>query len=158
MPKKVSLLLLVLLMSFNFRAYGQPDLKPFVSGSYQQILSNNAKKPFMLVVWSIDCSSCIKDMTLLNEIHQENPGLKIIMLAADEPSVGEQVKQLLSKYKMDAVENWLFADENAEKLRFEIDPKWYGELPRTYFFNAAHQRIGISGVLSKKDILAKIAK
>lgn len=158
MLKKISFLLLVLLMTCNVCAYAQPDIKSFVSGSYQQILENNAKKPFMLVVWSVDCSSCIKDMTLLNEIHRENPNLKIIMLAADEPSVGEQVKQLLSKYKMDAVENWLFADENSEKLRFEIDPKWYGELPRTYFFNAAHQRVGISGVLSKKDILAKIAK
>ena len=158
MLKKISFLVLVLVMTCNVCVYAQPDLKPFVSGSYQQMLDNNAKKPFMLVVWSLDCSSCIKDMTLLNEIHRENPALKIIMLAADEPSMGEQVKPLLSKYKMDGVENWLFADENTEKLRFEIDPKWYGELPRTYFFNAVHQRVGISGVLSKKDILAKMAK
>lgn len=158
MSKKFSFLWLVLLLSFNFCAYGQADLKPFVSGSYQQILANNAKKPFMLVVWSIDCSSCIKDMTLLNEIHKENPALKIVMLAADEPAAGEQVKQLLNKYKMDAVENWLFADENSDRLRFEIDPKWYGELPRTYFFDALHQRTGVSGVLSKKEILAKIGK
>jgi hypothetical protein len=52
----------------------------------------------------------------------------------------------------------MFSDENSDKLRFEIDPKWYGELPRTYFFNAAHQRVGMSGVLSKKEILAKLAK
>jgi hypothetical protein len=97
-------------------------------------------------------------MALLNEIHKENPALKMILLAADEPSASEQVKQLLNKYKMESVENWFFADENSEKLRFEIDPKWYGELPRTYFFNTDHQRVGISGVLSKKDILARLAK
>lgn len=156
MFKKISFLLLAFLMTHTVSA--QADLKPFVAGSYQQILKDNDKKPFMLVVWSLDCSSCIKDMTLLNEIHTQNPHLKMILLAADEPSMGEPIKQLLAKYKMESVENWLFADENAEKLRYEIDPKWFGELPRTYFFNAAHQRTGISGVLSKKDILAKIAK
>jgi thiol-disulfide isomerase/thioredoxin len=158
MSKKYSFCLLILFMSLHFCVYGQTVLQPFASGSYQQILANNAKKPFMLVIWSVDCSSCIKDMTLINEIHTENPALKIIMLAADEPSVAEQVKQLLSKYKLDTLENWMFSDENSDKLRFEIDPKWYGELPRTYFFNAAHQRVGMSGVLSKKEILAKLAK
>ena len=81
----------------------------------------------------------------------------MIMLAADEPSVAEQVKQLLSKYQLETIENWLFADDNAEKLRFEIDPKWYGELPRTYFFDSAHQRTGKSGVMSKEDYQAMFA-
>lgn len=158
MLKKVSFLLFVLLMTRHVCGFAQPDLKPFVSGSYQKILESNHNKAFMLVIWSIDCASCIKDMTLLNEIHTQNPALKLVLLAADETSAAEQAKQLLSKYKLDGLENWLFADENSEKLRFEIDPKWYGELPRTYFFNAAHQRVGMSGILSKKDILTKMAK
>ncbi len=131
---------------------------PFVSGSYQQILSGNANRPFMLVVWSINCSSCLKDMELLSSIHKNRPELKMIMLAADEPSATEQIQQILEKNQLAEIENWAYADDNTQKLQFEIDPKWYGELPRTYFFDKAHQRTGVSGVLSKEDYDAMFAK
>lgn len=130
----------------------------FVSGSYQQILASNANQPFMLVVWSINCSSCLKDMELLSSIHKHRPKLKIIMLAADEPSATEQIEQILAKNQLSDLENWVYSEENTQKLQYEIDPQWYGELPRTYFFNKAHQRTGVSGVLAKKDYDSMFAK
>ena len=151
-------LLWVLLAAFNLSANGQTVLKPFTSGSYQQLLVNNANNPFMLVVWSVDCSSCLKEMALLSDIQKNNPNIKMIMLATDELSANEQIEQILKQQQLDGIENWVFADENSQKLRFEIDPKWYGELPRTYFFDSAHQRTGISGVMSKEDYEAMFAK
>lgn len=129
----------------------QATLKPFVPGSYQQLLDSNANKPFMLVIWSITCSSCLKDMALLNKMHLENPSVNIIMLATDDASESDQIQQILAKNQLTGLENWIFADENPQKLRYEIDPKWYGELPRTYFLNKKHEREGISGVLSQED-------
>jgi hypothetical protein len=151
-------LLCVLLAAFNFSANGQTALKPFISGSYQQLLATNANNPFMLVVWSVDCSSCLKEMALLSDIQKNNPNIKMIMLATDELSANEQIEQILKQHQLDGIENWVFADENSQKLRFEIDPKWYGELPRTYFFDSAHQRTGISGVMSKEAYEAMFAK
>jgi len=86
-----------------------------------------------------------------SSIHQQRPELKIVMLATDNLSASEQIQQILKLHQLAELENWVFADENAQKLRFEIDPRWYGELPRTYFFDAAHQRTGVSGVLSEQD-------
>ncbi|MDO9170186.1 MAG: hypothetical protein Q7U18_14000 [Methylobacter sp.] len=129
----------------------QAEPSAFTSGSYQQILSSNANQPFMLVIWSINCSSCLKDMELLSNIHKSRPELNMIMLAADELSVTDQVQQILEKNQLSDIENWIYADENTQKLQFEIDPKWYGELPRTYFFDNTHQRTGVSGVLSKQE-------
>ncbi len=149
----------ILLTAFNSPAHAAPAA--FASGSYRQILANNANKPFMLVVWSINCPSCLKDMELLSSIHKIKPELKMIMLAADEPSATEQIQQILEKNQLAEIENWAYADDNTQKLQFEIDPKWYGELPRTYFFDKAHQRTGVSGVLSKEDydeMFAKILK
>jgi hypothetical protein len=127
------------------------ELKPFAAGSYQQLLESHAKKPFMLVIWSITCSSCLKDMALLNKMHKTNPKIKMVMLSTDDASATEQVQIILEKNELTGLENWLFADENPQKLRYEIDSKWYGELPRTYFFNKNHERKGVSGVLSQKD-------
>ncbi len=144
---------------FNiFAVSAQATPSAFVSGSYQQILVSNANRPFMLVVWSINCSSCLKDMALLSSIHKSKPELKMVMLAADELSAAEQIQQILEKNQLSDIENWVYAEENTQKLQFEIDPKWYGELPRTYFFDKGHQRTGVSGVLSKEDYDAMFAK
>jgi thiol-disulfide isomerase/thioredoxin len=133
-------------------------LKPFVAGSYRHLLDSNAQKPFMLVIWSITCSSCLKDMALLNKMHKVNPKINMVMLSTDDVSATEQVQQILAKNELTGLENWLFADENPQKLRYEIDPRWYGELPRTYFLNKNHEREGVSGVLSQEDYEAMFKK
>lgn len=149
---------LFLLLSASLNSPAQAEQSAFASGSYQQILASNANQPFMLVVWSVNCSSCLKDMELLSSIHKSRPELKMIMLAADDLSVTDQIQQILEKNQLSDIDNWVFAEENTQKLRFEIDPKWYGELPRTYFFDSAHQRTAVSGVLSKEDYDAMFAK
>ena len=117
----------------NFAEANQSDLKPFDAGSYQKILENNANKPFLFIIWSITCSSCLKEMPLIGAINQKNPQLKIIMLATDDISEVDQIQAILKKNSLSDVESWSYASENTQKLQFEIDPKWYGELPRTYF-------------------------
>lgn len=156
LKKLFSCLLLILLASINTPAQAEPSA--FTSGTYQQILADNANQPFMLVIWSLNCSSCLKDMALLSNIHKSRPQLKMIMLAADELSAAEQIQQILEKNQLSEIENWVYAEENTQKLQFEIDPKWYGELPRTYFFDKTHQRTGVSGVLSKEDYEAMFSK
>lgn len=151
-------LLLFIVLSHPVKAERPYELGAFKSGSYRQILANNVDHPFMLVVWSIDCPSCLKDMELLSRIHKTRPELKIIMLAADDLSVAGQVEQIVHKYRLSDIDHWVLADENTQKLRFEIDPKWYGEIPRTYFFDQTHQRTGISGVLSAEEYEAMFAK
>jgi thiol-disulfide isomerase/thioredoxin len=133
-------------------------LKPFTFESYQQILEDHAMQPFMLVIWSIDCPSCVKDMALIEQIHQNQPELKIVMLSTDDVSASEQIEKILQQNHLADLENWVFADTNSQKLRYQIDPKWYGELPRTYFFDAAHHREGISGVLSQEKLDAQLKR
>jgi len=80
------------------------------------------------------------------------------MLAADDISETSQIQLILEKNQLAGIENWVYADENTQKLRFEIDSKWYGELPRTYFFDKALQREAVSGILSEADYEARITK
>ena len=135
-----------------------PAIKPFASGSYQQILQAHDKQGFMLILWSLDCPTCIKDMELLNQLHKSRPELKIVMVATDELSASSEIQALLAKYQLSDLENWVFADDNNQKLRYEIDPSWYSELPRTYFFSASHQREGISGALTLEQYQARFSK
>jgi hypothetical protein len=150
--------ILLTVLCHSAKAEQTYELNALKSGSYKQILAGNANHSFILVVWSIDCTSCLKDMELLSHIHNNRPELKIIMLAADDLSATGKIQEILQKNRLSDIEHWVFAEENTQKLRFEIDPKWYGEIPRTYFFDKAHRRTGVSGVLSKEDYDAKIAK
>jgi hypothetical protein len=156
LKKLLSSLTFVVLSVLNMPTLA--ETLPFTSSSYQNILADNANQPLMLVVWSVNCSSCLKDMALLNDIHKSRPSLKIIMLAADELAATEQIQQILEKNQLSDIENWVYADDNTQKLQFGIDPKWYGELPRTYFFDKTHHREGVSGVLTKADYEAMFAK
>jgi len=155
LKKLLSSLWFLLLMSLNLQAQAEPSA--FSSGSYQQIVASHANQPFMLVIWSIDCTSCLKDMALLSSIHKSKPELNIVMLAADDASAIEQIQQILAKNQLSDSESWVYAEENTQKLQFEIDPTWYGELPRTYFFDKAHKRTGVSGVLSREAYEAMFA-
>lgn len=152
MPLLKYILCFFVLSFFVQPSFAEPaQLQPFAPGSYQQILDKHADKPLMLVIWSITCSSCLKDMALLNKMHKANPKIDFVMLATDDASATDQIEQILAKNDLSGLENWQFADENPQKLRYEIDPKWYGELPRSYFFNRKHEREGVSGILSQED-------
>ena len=139
------------------KAGEQGKLNQFQSGSYQQILNNNKQQPFILAVWSVTCSSCLKEMEQLNNIHINYPNLEIIMLSVNDLSEKNTVGKILQEHGISDLESWIFADANAQKLSYEIDPGWYGELPRTYFFNSSHERAGISGTQTKEQFISMIS-
>lgn len=154
---KVKLLLVLLLVSTNkLAAVETQGIMPFRSGSYQQMLDRHADKAYVLVVWSISCASCIKEMAMLKEVHQEQPELKLVMLAIDDISEQDEINSLLAKQGIADLESWAFADDDVQGLRYQIDPTWYGEIPRIYFFDEQHKRQGFSGAMTKQEFLGAI--
>jgi thiol-disulfide isomerase/thioredoxin len=150
MKTKYLLIFLLLFSFFQATAYAtETNIKTFKNGSYQQLLVDYKDKALVLIIWSVTCSSCLKEMAFISKLHQQQPELNLVMLTVDDNSVSSQINEILSKFKLEDLENWVFAEENSAKLRFEIDSSWYGELPRTYFFNKKHQRTGVSGVISE---------
>jgi hypothetical protein len=129
----------------------------FQTGSYQKILANNKAQPFILSIWSVNCSSCLKEMQLIKKIHRDQPDLKFVLLAVDDYSAADAVQEVINKQGVEGVESWVFAEQNSQRLRYEIDPRWYGEIPRTYFFDQAHNRVGISGLITEQEYLKMIA-
>lgn len=126
------------------------ELKHFTSGSYKELLHQYADKPFILTVWSTECASCIKKMPLLSELRKKMPDINLIMIATDNVANSDQVKSILTANNLDQIDNWIFAEGNSTKLRREIDAKWFGEVPRTYFIDKNHERIAISGALPRE--------
>jgi len=97
-------------------------------------------------------------MKVISDLRVSHPEITIVMISTDEPANTSQVKSLLARNGLNDLENWIFGSDDAQKLRYEIDSSWFGELPRTYFYNASHNRVGISGALNSVAFEAQIAK
>ena len=129
-------------------------LRDFVPGSYQQILASRQGQPFIMVLWSIDCAPCHKELAMLGQLRQQRDGLDVIFISTDEEAGETALQSVLARHQLQNNESWVFAAEQAERLRYEIDITWYGELPRSYLFDRQHRRQVISGLLSEESVLA----
>ena len=59
----------------------------------------------------------MKKMPLLSKLQEDHNDIKIIMLSVDELADTKQVQAALVKHELTGLENWIFADENAQRLR-----------------------------------------
>lgn len=143
MPRRI-FLTLALLTALVFPAAAQ-DIRPFVPGSLKEITAARQGKPFILGMWSLTCAHCREELALLSGLVKEHPGLDLVLVATDTPEEGETIGVTLGQAGLGGAEAWVFADPFAERLRFEIDPKWHGELPRTYLYDSSHKIQAFSG-------------
>lgn len=127
------------------------EIKLFQAGSYQEIVTHYRGKPFILVLWSLDCPPCYREFAFLAE-QRKRQAFNLVLIAIDGADAGNDVAAVLAKYHLQSADAWLFADNAAPALRYEIDPLWYGETPRSYLFTRTQQRQAVSGVLSKAQL------
>ncbi len=147
----------VALCAFSICASAAPDVRPFVAGSLGRIVAERQGKPFVLAFWSVSCTHCPQELRALGELKKRQPGLDIVLVAADSTEEAAQGAELATRFGLGRVEQWVFADEMPERLRFEIDPRWHGELPRTHFYDRAHRVEAVSGVVPARRLGAWVA-
>ena len=128
---------------------------PFDAGSLAKILARHAGKPFILGMWSVNwCGHCITELTMLGELAKSDKHLPVVLVSVDSPEFAEPIQKTLQRLGLPNMESWVFDDPIPERLRSAIDPSWQGELPRTYLYDATHQRETIAGELDKKKLKA----
>lgn len=150
---KQSIFVIVFVMT-SMSAMSDELLRPFLSGSYSEILAQHKQKNFVLVLWSVDCPPCHKELEMLGKLIKQDPELNIVLVSTDIEVESSDIKAILSKYKLNKLESWIFRGESDQALRYEIDRRWYGELPRSYFFKPSGKNEVTSGVLSEKKLIA----
>lgn len=149
--KPMFLCLLALIFFCQTSRADTAALQTFKAGSYQKILKAHQHTPFIVIIWSINCPSCLEEMQLLSEIHARNPNLNMIMLSTDTKIASEQIQMYLDQYQLTDVENWLFDEQDSKTLRRTIDQTWQGEVPRSYFYQSSGAKKGVSGLLARDE-------
>lgn len=141
------LLSIVFILSWISGAAAQ-EIRLFTSGSIHSIQSAQHGKPYIMVLWSVDCIPCHEDLDLLEKTFKQHPSITIHLIAVDDLTRREEVQSILRKYHFTQAQTWIFADRFAERLRYEIDPRWYGETPRIYFYRKDGTHHTVMGKLS----------
>lgn len=143
---------LVLFWCWATAAGAAPDApRPFVTGSMKEIASAHAGKPFILAFWSLSCVPCKTNLELFGKLLRQHPRLPLVLVSTDTPDANPAILAMLENHGLGQLRTWVFADPFVERLYFEIDRRWRGELPRTYLYEASHQARTVTGKLDEAE-------
>lgn len=151
MTRRIAALALLAVSVLPAVALGDAAFRPFRAGSYTALLEARRGEPLLLVLWSVTCAPCRHEFELLREVQAEHPDLPLVLVSTDDIADSDLAARMLADARLVPPETWIF-DGDPQRLRYEIDPAWYGEMPRAYFYDADHRRQGISGSLAREQI------
>lgn len=125
------------------------NIEPFTIDSFAAIKAQYEGEPFFVSLWSVDCPPCRVELDMLGELVAVDPDLSLVLISTDQISEREYANEILEVAGLDSITSWMFADSFAERLRFTIDPQWFGELPRSYYYDADHNSRAHSGIMTR---------
>lgn len=144
----------LVMIIFAQTAQAKVSLKAFESDSMASIEDIRQGEAFVMVLWSIECPPCLKELKLLSKFKHTDLSTRFILVSTDGEDYRDELEALINVEGLAGYEHWLFKDSIPERLRYKIDPTWYGELPRAYFYDEQGERIAHSGVLTEEILQA----
>lgn len=130
------------------------NFRPFTADSFEDIKASFAGSEFLVGLWSVDCPPCLVELDMMGEVLKLNPDLPFVLISTDSIEDREFAADFLEDFELHQMESWMFADNFEERLRYSIDPNWFGELPRSYFFTSNHHMSAHSGIMTPELLQA----
>ena len=134
-------------------------VKPFESDSLAAIEAAHRGKLFVVVLWSLDCAYCQPGFAALTKAKRKQ-GMDVVMISVDRIDQGDNARLIARKLGSPTLraDAWAFGSAPPEQLRYVIDPKWHGETPRSYWYDATGTRTAHSGMITPQLISAFLQK
>ena len=125
----------------------------FNQAELTSIKEQNKGKKWLMLMWSVDCPPCFKELAVIKKLAQQGANLNIVLVNADaSEEVTKERVNVIEEFQLNNLVNLHFVDGKAEHSRFLIDSTWFGELPRSYFVDANGQFHGKSGLVKESLI------
>jgi hypothetical protein len=147
------LLLLALLLGASNAHAAEP--LSFERGSWAKLRASHAGQPIVVHLWGLTCAPCLVELPEWGKLQAARPDLKLVLVAADPvPQDSGRVSATLARAGLTNSESWTFTDRFYERLRFEIDPAWAGELPRTLMIDRDGKIQVLAGIANLSTVRA----
>lgn len=148
-------LVFVLMFLAGIAGAATAPLKPYQSGDWSSLIKTRNGAPMAIHFWGVTCPACVKEMPQWGAFVKRNPNAKIIFIQVDDVSP-EMMQKMLKKAGLEKANNYYIASSFDERLRYEIDPQWYGETPTTIFIDKNGRASRISGLINFQDLANKL--
>lgn len=151
MTKRLLLLLLIAssVCIGSARASAEDKIQALEPGGFGRIVAAVKGKPLVVMLWSLSCDYCEPTFDALADA-KRNKRLEVVTIAtdrADDHEAAQMIWKKLSRHGL-AANSWAFGTAPAERLRYDIDAKWRGEMPRTYWVRSDGKIRAYSGVIT----------
>ena len=131
---------------------GDMVVHPFTKGSFEEIRGARQGHPYILCFWSIHCNYCLKELGMLGELLKAYPDTQLVTVSTDPFIDAQTVQQVLDDAQLDDSNAWGFADDFVERIYFDVDKRWRGELPRTYFVDGENNVLSHAGMVDAEAV------
>lgn len=141
---------LIFLISGCFINCAYADSIAFNQAQLEKVKADNQGKQWLMLLWSVDCPPCFKELAVLQELQKEYNDLAVVIINSDaDNALTEERQTVIKQFELTTLTNLHFEDGKADQSRFWVDPQWYGELPRSYFFAKNGEFQSKSGLVNK---------
>ncbi|HEY8126272.1 MAG TPA: TlpA disulfide reductase family protein [Methylocystis sp.] len=107
------------------------DFKPYGRGAFTQLTNAHAGRPLIVHFWSVTCPPCLVELPQWAKIAAEKKGFDLVFVNTDGDDDRARAQARIEKVGLSSADHYGFADDFVEKLYFEADSAWRGELPFT---------------------------
>ncbi len=115
-----------------------PKVEPINSDGIKALISRQKEKPLLVNFWATWCDPCRDEFPDLVKIDTEfrPKSLEFVTVSLDDMGdIRTAVPQFLASMKA-SMPAYLLSDSDPEPAINAVDPKWQGDLPATFLYNA----------------------
>jgi len=100
----------------------------------------------------------MKELAMFGKLLKTYQNVEIVSITTDPFLEQQKIDDILSSKGLMNARKWVFADNYVERLYFDIDKRWRGELPLSYFFDRNNKMIKQLGAIKENELIEWLAK
>ena len=134
------------------------EFKPYGRGDFDQIAHLREQRARIIHYWSVTCPACIAELGQWAKFINDHRDIDIIFINTDDYEDRERAAARLEKNGLSQATHYGFSDSFVEKLYYEADKNWRGELPFTVLISANAPRVSVTGALDDPHFVAWLSQ
>jgi thiol-disulfide isomerase/thioredoxin len=134
------------------------EFKPYGRGAFAQLRKEHADRPLIAHFWSVTCPPCLAELPEWAKLLRERKGVDVVFVNVDPDGDRARAAMRIEKAGLAGAAHYAFADDFAERLYYEVDTSWRGEMPFTALVAPDGGIVAVTGAIDDPLIAGWLEK